>query len=295
MNRSCTSLVQFSRRLLLTILSLLLILACTPTVERPKGLAGQFEDAKDMFKQGRFDRSLEFTDSLATASPPNKFTERARVLRAVIFSGEVKACRDLAEAYTRGVDSARDPHYKAAFGQQRHDNLQLGANRALDLGEVVQQLTQGGIFPKELTLEASYPATEGPLEVSELNRVREGGWIPPEQQDAVSVDAVRKGIDDALAEVVGGDRSKARAVLAAGPAKLDGVNFALYLGKGLLDGAAFFDRKHIRDTQKYKTLLNLADGAAKAALGLLKENPNKDKEAEVKKLQDQIKTALKNA
>ena len=62
------------------------------------GPAGDYQDAKDMFKRNRFDRTLEFTDGLATASPPTKFTERARVLRVVVFSGQLKSAQGLADA-----------------------------------------------------------------------------------------------------------------------------------------------------------------------------------------------------
>ncbi len=287
---------QFGRTSILVILNLLLILACGPTAQqRPAGLAGQYDDAKVMFKRGKFDRSLDFTDSLAAASSPNEFTERARVLRVVVFTGLIHGYKYTADAYSKGIDNTKDPHYKAAFGRQRHDCIQLGGKRALDLGEVTQRLIQGDALPKELTFEAPYPATEGPIEVKDLIRISQGGWVETEQQDAAAIDAARKGVDESLAEVTGGDRAKARAVLAAGSLKLDGVDFSLYLGHALFEGASFFDRKHIHDPQKFRTLLNLADGSAKAGLALLKDNPNKDKEAELKKLQDQIKTALKSA
>lgn len=278
----------------IALLGLILLVSCSPPVERPTGPARDYEDAKDMFKRGRFDRALEFTDGLAAASPPTKFTERARVLRVVIYHGYVKAYKELAEAYTQGVDNTKNPHFKGAFGQQRHDNLQYGARSALGLGEAAHQLTEGGFLPKDLTLEAPFPATEGPLQIPELARVSEGGWIEPEQQESVAADAVRKGIDQALAEIVGGDRSKARSMLAAGAVKLDGVDFALYLGKAVLEGASLYDRKHMRDTQKLRTLANEADEAAKAAMVLLKDNPNKNKEKAVKKLQSDVKIALKN-
>jgi hypothetical protein len=45
---------------------------------------------------------------------------------------------------------------------------------------------------------------------------------------------------------------------------------------------------------KLRTLCGEADEAAKAALALLKESPDKDKEKAAKKLQDDVKTALKN-
>ena len=88
---------------------------------------------------------------------------------------------------------------------------------------------------------------------------------------------------------MGGDRAKARAALQAGPVKLDGVAFAIYLDKGLLDGAEMFDNKHQQDPDKLKTLCTLADGIAQQALALLKETPNKDQEKEIKKLQDDVK------
>jgi hypothetical protein len=45
---------------------------------------------------------------------------------------------------------------------------------------------------------------------------------------------------------------------------------------------------------KLKTLCTEGDETIKAAQGLLKDNPDKDKEKEIKKLQDRYKTILKN-
>jgi hypothetical protein len=275
-------------------LSLVLVLACSPPVQRPTGPARDYEDAKVLFKRGNFDKAIEYTEGLATASPPTSYTERARVLRAIIFIGRIKAYKELAEAYTKGVESAKNSHFKAAYGEQRHDNLQFGARSALGLGETAHQLLQASGLPKQVTLEAPFPSVEGPVEVRDLLRVSDGGWIEPEQQEAAAVDAVRKGIDDALAGAVQGDRSKARSALSAGPVQLDGVDFALYLGAELLEGASMYDRKHIHDPQKLRLICNEADGVAKAAQALLKENPDKDKEKEVKRLQEKIKSAEKN-
>jgi hypothetical protein len=295
MSRPYRSSFKFSSASALVTLGLLLISACGPSVQRPTGLAQEFDDAKDMFKRGKFDKSLDFSDDLVSGSSSNKFTDRACVLRAVIFTGMVHAYKNMADAYSKGAENTKNPHYEADFGRQRHDSLQLGGKSALGLGEAAQRLLQVGTLPKELPLEAAYPSSEGPAEVSDLVRISEGGWVEPEQQEVAAVEAVRKGVDDSLAEIVGGDRAKARSTLATGSAKVDGVDFSLYLGKSLLEGAGFFDRKHIHDTQRYQTLLALADKSAKAGLDLLKADPNKDKEEKLKKLQGQIKTALKSA
>ncbi len=275
-------------------ISSLMVVACGPTVERPTGNAGVYEDAKDMFKRNKFDRALEFAEGL-DATPPNKFTDRARVLRAVIFNGQIKAYKNLADSYTSAIDASKDPHHKAEFGQQRHDNLLLGGTSALNLGEVAQHILQGGTLNRELSLEAAFPATEGPIEVRDLTRMSEGGWVEVEQQQAAAVDALNKGMDDSLAAALGGDRSKARSTLAAGSVKLDQVEFSLYLCNALFDGAGFFDRKHIHDPGKYRTLLSLTNDVAMATLDILKDKPDKDKEAKIKKIQDQVKSALKTA
>ena len=294
MHPPCGSRHSFSH-FTLTVLSVLaLSVSCSPPVQKPSGPAYDYDAAKDMFKRGRFDKAIEFSDALATASPPNAFTERAQVLRAVIFSGRLRAYEELESAYNKGATTTKNPRFEAEYQRLRHDNLQMAGQSALALAETAHQLSVSGTLPKEVTLEASYPTTEGPIELADLEKVRQGAWIEPDAQDAVANQAVFKGIDDALADVVSGDRSKARTALATGSTKLDGISFALYVGKGLVDGAVMFDRKHGRDSQRLKTMCTEADEIVKATLALLKDNPDKDKEKDVKKLQDQIKSTLRN-
>ena len=149
-------------------------------------------------------------------------------------------------------------------------------------------------LPKEVTLELPFPTIEAPVEVKDLLKIVDGGWLEPDQQEAAAVDSLRKGIQDALAEIVKGDRSKARDAVSAGPVKIDGVDFALYLGKELAIGATFYDRKHSRDPQKLRTICDVANETVKSALALLKEKPNSDQDKAIKKLQDDLKTVLKN-
>lgn len=275
-------------------LMLVLGLACSAPVPRPTGVAYEFDSAKDMFKKGRFDKALDFTDGPANASPPNAFSQRALLLRVAILSGQVKGYKELVDAYRKGADATKNTRFKADYERLRHDYLQYASRIALGLGDAAHRLTEGVQLPKELTLEAPYPTTEGPQTLPPLAHVIEGGWIEPEEQESVARDAQVKGIDDALAEMVSGDRSKARTALAAGPVKLSGAEFGIFLGKQLLQAASFFDRKHMRDSMKLRTLCQEADETAKASLALLKDSPDKGQEKAAKKLQDDIKTAVKN-
>jgi len=286
--------IRFHLVLVVLLATLALTFSCSAPVPRPTGAAADYQDAKDMFKRGRFDRALEFTDGQASASPATAYSERSQVLRVVIYTAQIKSYKELAEAYTKGGDATKNPHFQAEYGRLRHDNMQEGFRAALGLAETAHQLMEGGKISKELSLEAPYPSVEGPLEVADLARVRDGGWIEPDHQESAAVDSINKAIDDTLAGIVGGDRSKARNALASGSTKLSGVDLALFVGKELLEGASFFDRKHGRDPLKGTTVCNEGYEAVKAAEALLKETPDKDKETQVKKLEDQIKTAIKN-
>jgi len=284
--------LRFRGVLVVLLATLALILSCSAPAPKPTGAAADYQDAKDMFKRNRFDRALEFTDGQASASPATSYTERAQVLRIVIFTGEIKSFKELVEAYTKGADVTKNAHFKAEYNRLSHDNMQEGARAALGLAETAHRLLEGGKISKDLTLEAPYPTTEGPLEVADLERVKQGGWIEPDHQDAAAVDSNNEGIDDALAAAVGGDRAKARNALASGSTQISGVDFAVFTGNELLEAASFFDRHHARDPVKGRTVCNEVYEAVKAAEALLKETPDPDKQKLVKKLEDKTKTTL---
>ena len=196
--------LHIHRVLVVLLASVALTLSCSAPVQKPTGPAADYQDAKDMLKRNRFDRAVEFTDGLASATPATKFTERAQVLRVVIFTGQIKSYKELVDAYTKGAGETKNPHFKAEYERLRHDNMQDGMKAALALAETAHQLLEGGKVSKELTLETPYPSVEGPLEVADLEHVRDGGWIEPDHQDSAAIDSLNKGIDDALAEAMEG-------------------------------------------------------------------------------------------
>jgi hypothetical protein len=282
------------RLLSFIILAGVVLVNCGPSTNKPAASTSPYERAAEAFKKGQLDDALGLTDKLARATPPGDSTERARMLRAVVYTGELKAATELAAAYDKGAENSKNPQFQAAYRRLHSDNLSIAARAALNLAETTHQLAPDGVIAKELTLEASFPTTEGPTAIKQLARVLEGGWIESDDQEAAQTDAVRKGIDEALAEVVSGDRAKARHALASGSTKLEGADFAIFLAKELAEGATVFDRHHGRDPQKMLTLCNEGDVAVKAALAQLKDKPDKDLEKEAKKLQDQFKTIRKD-
>jgi hypothetical protein len=284
-----------SYQVLVALLACLLVgVSCSAPVPKPTGPAADYQDAKDMVKRGQFVRALEFADGQARAVPATPYTERAQVLRAVILAGAVESFKELSDAYAKGADETRNTHFKTEYKRLNHDNLQEGSTAALALAEDARRILEGGKISKELVLETPYPSIEGPLEVADLNTVKMGGWIEPDHQDAAAADSLRKGVDDAMAAAVSGDRSKVRDALASGSAKISGLDFALFLGNQLVAGATFFDRKHGRDPEKLRAVCDVGFQAVRAAEDQLKEAPDKDKDKQVKKLEDQIKTTLKS-
>ena len=293
MSSSLGSLHRSLRMLGLIAVAGLVLASCGPTTNQTAGGASPYARAKDAFKSGQLDKALDLTDKLATATPPGDSTDRARVLRAVIFTGELKSATELSEAYSKGAEKAKSPRFQAEYRRLHNDTLTTAARAALNLAETAHQLAPDGAIAKQLTLDASYPTTEGPTEVSELAKVEAGGWIETDQQDSAAAEALRKGVDDALADAVSGDRAKARQALASGSTQLDGTAFAIFLAKELAQGAVVFDRKHGRDPQRLLTMCDEGEATLKAAEALLKDTPNKDEESQAKKLHDKFKALRK--
>ncbi len=269
------------------------LLNCSAPQPRLTGVAYEYDSAKDMLKKGRFDKALEFSEAPAKASPPNAFTSRAQVFQVAVYSGLIHGHKELADSYRKGADTTKNPQFKAAYERQRNDAVQYGSRLALGLAEIAHKITELKTLEPEYTIDAPYPSTEAPMTLPQLAKVMEGGWIDPDEQEAVGKDALLKGISDALADLVGSDRSKARTALSAGPVKIEGADFGLYLGRELVTAASMFDKKHMRDSTKLKLICGKADEAAQAVAALLKAKPDKAKEKTLKKLQDDIKTTLR--
>lgn len=272
----------------------LFLAACSAPVEGPKGWAQVYQDVKDTFYKADFERALQFSEPIASASPANSYTDKALVARAVIYAGQVKGYKELEEAYTKGVQAARSPAAKSDLERARSDFRQYGTKAALGLAGAALKLTQGGALPKDLALEAAYPSAEGPTVVKELDRVRDGAPLSADDQEGAVRDAVRKGVDDVLANLAGGDRSKARSSFTGSAVPIKELDFALFLDHQLVDAATLFDLKHVADPAKLGLVCDQGDRVTEAALGLLKENPDKDKEKEIKKIQDQFKALRKS-
>jgi hypothetical protein len=260
---------------------------------RLTGVAYEYDSAKDMLKKGRFDKALEFSEAPAMAVPPNEFTLRAQALQVAVYSGMIRGYGELADAYTKGAETTKNIGFKTAYERQRNDALQYGSRLGLALAQLSHHITEFKSLEKEYTLDAPYPSQEAPLTLPELARVREGGWIDPDEQVKVGKDALLKGVNDSLASMLASDRTKARTALAAGPVKIDGADFGLFLGKELHYAATLFDRKHLRDSAKLRLVCGEATEVADIVAAMLKQNPNKDREKALKKLQDDIKNTLR--
>jgi len=252
-----------------------------------------YQQARVTFKQGDLDRALSLTDAMAEDKANCPVTINARVLRAVIYSGRIVAYRELADAYKKGSNFATRSQTVTAYNRRRSNALQYGGEAALSLGEVVMQLTSKAGFPKELTLDAAWPDAEGPKIIDALARIQRGVRVPEEAQDSAGLDVQHKAIVDVLAELIGGDSNNARTAMEAGPVKLNGLDFALFLERHMVDGLELFGPKYLANPGRLKTLCDVTSRLNPAIEAILKEKPDKTKEADFKKVQKQIKDAGK--
>ena len=109
----------------------IVLVSCGPTATKPTTQASPYDRAKEAFKAGQLDKALDLTDKLATAVPPEDATDRARVLRAVIFAGEVKGAMELADAYGKGVAKAKNPRFESEYRRLQQSNQQSAGEATL--------------------------------------------------------------------------------------------------------------------------------------------------------------------
>ena len=96
-------------RLIFPGLALILMVGCSSSTPKLTGPGMSYQNAKDFFSRGHsanYEHALDTLATLSSADPPNEYTDRARVLRAIILSGEFEGYKRLAEAYEKGSDKA---------------------------------------------------------------------------------------------------------------------------------------------------------------------------------------------
>jgi hypothetical protein len=283
-------------RLALAFAAVGVMIGCSSGPPAPTGPAAVYQKAIQNFAKGQtdsYDKALDSLETLTHADTANDYTTRARVLRAVILSGEMEGYKTLFEAYAKGADTTKNPQIRAEYTGLRRDTMRRGAELALGLGEVTMQLTKGGTMATGLSLEAPYPSAEPSDSIPALDRVKQGLKVGTTDEEDAALMAPRMGVVDALAELVHGDHAKAKSQLSAGPVPLDSADFALFLGEEVTTGASLYDKKHINDAGKFKILTGIANGAVTSSAAALKAAPNPDQEKRLKKLQDRIKASVK--
>jgi hypothetical protein len=272
--------------------------ACSSSTPTATGPGASYESAKEFFARGHsanYDHALDTLATLSTADPPNDYTDRARVLRAVILSGEFEGFRTLAEAYQKGSDKATDSGVKSEYASLYRDTLRRAGEISLGFTEAAMQLIKGGQVPKGLMLDAPYPVTLASISNATVDKIETGEKIGNDEEQDAALGAPGMGIAKVLSAVVGGDQDAVKSKMNAGPVSLDRAKFGFFLADELATSASLFDKKHIYDPGKYKQLAGIAQGAGQATAAALNESPDPDIEKSLKKLQDQIKAGLKAA
>lgn len=105
---------------------------------------------------------------------------------------------------------------------------------------------------------------------------------------------LRTGIDDALVKLAGGDWAKARDALLTGTIRLQGLDFALFLGQEVEKGATLFNRQNLDDPDQMKALAGVEDRLTATIEAMLKQSLNKKKQEEPEKLRERIRTTKKD-
>lgn len=243
-----------------------------------------YNRAKDAFRAEQWDRVLDLTEGLAAA--PTSHTEhthlrvRSQTLRTVIFTAQLNAYLELAQAYGQGAAKAADPQVKADDLRLRATYLAAADRAALNLAVTAGQLVADASIHETIPLEASIPPGQDPVALPGLDRVTTGDSLAPAEQNRAVAECLREKIDEVLQQEVSGNMARVRLLLVDGPINISGPNFGLLLARALADGLSLPDSRPGDGAAQRKQLCDAGRQTLSAILPLLGNDPASRKEAE---------------
>ena len=287
-------------KFLLCGLLLMVVVACSPPEERPTGWAKVYEDGKDLFARSEYERAVDYFRELASIEPSNDYSERGRVLGAILLSGLAQGYREVAEAYGAGIDKLEDPAQRSEYRRLRQDAYQYARTHALHLAEVARAFVESHnreevTEMQDVIVECRFPPPEPPPSNQRLERAREGEWITPEERGEAQRTALRMHVQRSLADALGVEAAQIGAALQTGTAPVPDAAFNLYLAGELVEGARIFDTKGIDESRNLVILCDQANASLKQALKILEAIPNEDFDKTSRDVQKRLEETLSEA
>ncbi|MDD5543649.1 MAG: hypothetical protein PHX83_10795 [Acidobacteriia bacterium] len=290
-----------SLALVLIVMLSLLVLSCSLKSNEPNPATpeGRFELAKKEFAAGRFEKAAGYAAKILKDTPNHELAASAALLEMTVYAGLAEGYREVAKTYIDGRNFTRDVRVKNEFRNRAFDVYKSEKAYALTFFESFEAFAKKMDKGKALTFQVNYPQAEaGPRLAYE--KVAKGILISDEEHFKDQEETLRNGVWMALTSFVGagGDRAKAKTLLAAGNVTVTPGEFLLAVAQFYHRQEPLFDRMALNEAQNFKAFCEHTNDTVVQSIEALKAGGDKkslDEALQLKKECDANMKKLKKA
>jgi hypothetical protein len=285
------NMLHLPRLFVLLVLSALLV-ACSnkPTVPISER---QFGDAMNNLKSSDFKAALNNLNSAIKSTNDEALRQKAQVLRTALVTALADANEQMAEAYNLGGRQPLAHSNVTAFVKVRSDYSNTARAFLMDAMQSVMD-QRSKLSDKPTPIEVSFPGfTSG--DDPAIAKIRRGQFVSDNERLNGELQMDRNCLARVLAGFAGAgkDLNKASETYSAGKVDVDPRVYIVVLSDEFLRIGAIFDTRWINEPDKFRTVNQVVKGNLEIASKLLAAKPDKELEAQVKKMQADCDKCLK--
>lgn len=273
-------------------LSLCLLPGCTGAPPTPTAEL-YFSDAKKNLTSLDYDAALKNLDRLVKAAGEQPLGQQGAVLRTALLVGLADGTKQMGDAYGSGIKQPSAQARQAQFVKMRADYYGIARVRLMNAMEAVMA-QRAKLGEKSVPLDVRFPEYSGTPHPA-VEKIRNGQWAEDNDRYRAELESVRNSLARVFAQIagVGDDVAKGHALFDKGGLQIDPRVYLIELSNDFLRLSEMFGRQALDDPRYHRISLEVIRDTLDVALKLLAAKPDKNLEAQAKKLKASCEKTLK--
>ncbi len=259
----------------------------TPTAEQ------YFNDAKNNLASLDFDTALKNFDRMVKAAGDQPLAQQGIALRTALLTALAQGSKQMAEIYGAGVKQPAASTRQGEFSRMRSDYLGISRTRLMDAMQALMG-QRSKLGDKPLRLDVSFPSFSG-SDPPELAKIEAGYWVEDANRYRAELAMDRNALARTLARLAGAgdDVNKGQVLFSKGGVDIDPRVYLIELSNAFQKLSQIFDRRALDDPRYLRICNEVIRDNMDLSLKLLAAKPDKDLEAQAKKLKAECEKQLK--
>jgi len=259
----------------------------TPPTER------YFADAKKNLDALDYDAALKNLDRLVKAAGDQPIGQQGFVVRTALLVALADGTKQMGDAYSTGMKQPYAQARQTQFVKMRADYYGIARVRLMNAMEAVMG-QRAKLGEKSLPLDVRFPEYSGTAHPA-VEKIKNGQVVEESDRYRAELESVRNALALVFAHITGAgdDVAKAHALFEKGALQIDPRVYLVQLSSDFLRLADIFGRQALDDPRYQRISLEVIRDNLDRALKLLEAKPDKDLEAQARKLKANCEKTLK--